>query len=123
MKKMIIFEPAMCCSTGLCGPGVDPELLRVSTVLNTLNKKGIVIQRHNLSNNPQAFVDNKLINELLNNSGVEVLPVTIVDDNVLKTKAYPTNDEFCKFLDITEDYLKTGVKFKTKDCDCKGGCC
>lgn len=36
MKKMIIFEPAMCCSTGVCGPGVDPELLRVSTVINNL---------------------------------------------------------------------------------------
>ena len=38
MKRMQIFEPAMCCSTGLCGVGVDPELLRVSAVLNTLRK-------------------------------------------------------------------------------------
>ena len=41
MKKMQIFEPAMCCSTGLCGVGVDPELLRISTILNTLNNNGV----------------------------------------------------------------------------------
>lgn len=35
MNKMIIFDPAMCCSTGVCGPSVNPELLRVATVLNT----------------------------------------------------------------------------------------
>jgi hypothetical protein len=125
MKKMIIFEPAMCCSTGVCGPGVDPELLRVSTVLNNLNRKGIVVERYNLTSNPQAFVDNKIINEILNSDGVDVLPVTIVDNIVVKTKSYSTNEEFCKFLDISEDYLKTGLKIKNKSkgCNCKGGCC
>ncbi len=39
MKKLQIFEAAMCCSTGLCGIGVDPELLRVSTVFNSLKEK------------------------------------------------------------------------------------
>lgn len=123
MKKMIIFDPAMCCSTGVCGPGVDTELLRVSTVLNNLKKKGIVIERHNLTNNPQVFVDNKVINELLNTEGVDVLPVTIVDNEVVKTKAYPTNEEFCKMLDVTEDFLKTTFKIKAKSCGCKDGCC
>jgi hypothetical protein len=125
MKKMIIFDPAMCCSTGVCGPSVDPELLRVATVLNTLNKKGVAVERYNLTNSPQAFVDNKIINEILNRDGVDTLPVTIVDDVVVKTKSYPTNEEFCKFLDIPEDYLKTGfkVRLKSKGCDCKGGCC
>ena len=43
MKKMNIYEPAMCCPTGVCGVGVDPELLRISTVLNNLKKKGVEI--------------------------------------------------------------------------------
>ncbi len=125
MKKMIIFDPAMCCPTGVCGPVVDPQLLRVSTVLNNLKKKGITVERYNLTSNPQAFVDNKVINEILNKDGVDALPVTIVDDVVVKTKSYPTNEEFCKFLEIPEDYLKTGIKIelKSKDCGCKGGCC
>jgi hypothetical protein len=39
MKKMCIYEPALCCETGLCGVNVDPELLRISTVLNTLKMR------------------------------------------------------------------------------------
>lgn len=123
MKKMIIFDPAMCCSTGVCGPSVNPELLRVSTVLNKLKNNGIVVERHNLSNNPQAFVDNEQVNQLLNGKGVEILPIIMVDDEIVKVKGYPSNEEFCKWLDIPEDYLKTTIKLKAKGCGCKGGCC
>ena len=124
MKKMIIFDPAMCCSTGVCGPSVDPQLLRVSTVLNRLKNKGIVVERYNLTNNPQAFVDNTTINQLLNSDGVDILPVTILDEKVVKTKAYPTNEEFSKLLDIPEEYLKTKIQLpKAKDCGCGDGCC
>jgi hypothetical protein len=128
MKKMIIFDPAMCCSTGVCGPSVDKELLRVSTVLNTLKNKGISVERHNLTSNPQIFVDNKIINEILNTNGVEALPVIMVDGVVVKQGSYPTNEEFCSFLDIPSDTLKLnikkpGIKKPGKDCGCKGGCC
>lgn len=124
MKKMIIFDPAMCCSTGVCGPAIDPKLLRVSTVLNNLKIKGIIVERYNLSNNPQAFVDNNTINQLLNSDGVDILPVTILDGEVVKTKEYPTNEEFCKMLEIPEDYLKATIKKpKANGCGCKSGCC
>ena len=123
MKKMIIFDPAMCCSTGVCGPSVDPQLLRVSTVLSKLKSKGIVVERYNLTNNPQAFVDNTTINQLLNSDGVDVLPITILDGKVVKTKSYPTNEEFSKMLDIPEEYLKTKIQIKAKSCGCGDGCC
>lgn len=61
MRTMKIFEPAMCCPTGLCGVGVDPELLRISTVLNTLKQNGVEVQRFNLSSAPQEFVKNKAV--------------------------------------------------------------
>jgi hypothetical protein len=122
MKKMIIFDPAMCCSTGVCGPSVDKELLRVSTVLNNLKNKDVIVDRHNLTNNPQIFVDNREVNTLLNNEGVEVLPITIVDGIVVKTKSYPTNEEFCNLLDVPSDYLRTTLKKPSHECDCKGGC-
>ena len=123
MGKMTIFEPSMCCSTGVCGPGVDPDLLRLATVLNNINKRGIVVERFNLTNNPQAFVDNSVINQLLNSDGIEILPVTILAGKVVKTKAYPTNEEFCKLLSIPEEFLKSKIQMKTKDCGCKDGCC
>ncbi|WP_416176179.1 arsenite efflux transporter metallochaperone ArsD [Clostridium sp.] len=123
MKKMIIYDPAMCCSTGVCGPSVNRELLRVSVVLNNLKKKGIIVERYNLTNNPQAFVDNKSINELLNAEGPDILPVIMVDGKVVKTKGYPTNEEFCNLLEIPESYIRAKVKLKSKDCGCEGGCC
>ncbi|AFV22441.1 Arsenical resistance operon trans-acting repressor ArsD [Methanolobus psychrophilus R15] len=115
MVKMIIFDPAMCCSTGLCGPVIDPDLLRLSTAINNLQKKGIDIKRHNLSNDPQAFVDNKIINTILDREGVDVLPVTIVDDEVVKTKKYPTNEELVSFLDLPENYLRSSGVPANKD--------
>lgn len=123
MKNMIIFDPAMCCSTGVCGPSIDPELLRVSTILNNLEKNGVKVERYNLTSNPQAFIDNRTINEILNKDGVEVLPVTIVDDQVVKTNNYPTNEELMKLLDVPESYLNWQEKPKSKGCCCEGGCC
>lgn len=123
MKKMIIFDPAMCCSTGVCGPSIDPELLRVATVINNLEKNGVKFERYNLTNNPQAFIDNRTINEILHKDGVEVLPVTIVDDQVVKTNNYLTNEELMKFLDLPESYLFGQEKPKSKGCCCEGGCC
>jgi hypothetical protein len=123
MVKIIIFEPAMCCSTGLCGPVVDLELLRISTVISNLGKNGVKVERYNLNSNPEAFVDNIVINEILNRDGVDVLPVTIVDDKVVKTKKYPTNDELLKFLDVPESYIKGKEKPATKDSSCSDGNC
>ncbi len=127
MKKMVIFDPAMCCSTGVCGPSVDKNLLRVSTVLNRLEKKGISVERHNLSSNPKIFVDNKIVNKLLVDEGVDVLPIIIVDGEVIKTKEYPTNEEFVKFLEIPEEYIMSELRVnkEKKNNSCCGGndCC
>ena len=122
MKKMIIFDPAMCCSTGVCGPSVNTELLRVSTVINKLKSEGILVERYNLTSNPQIFVDNKTINEVLMEKGVEVLPITMVDGKIVKFGSYPTNNEFCTLLEIPTETLKANTK-KVNSCGCKGGCC
>ncbi len=123
MKKIEIFDPAMCCSTGVCGPSIDPELLRVATVINTLKEKGIIIQRHGLSNEPQDFITNKVINSLLQKEGADILPVTLVDGEIAKTKEYPTNEELSKWLDM-DIGVKAKVTLKKGGCGCGSkGCC
>ncbi len=121
MKKIEIFDPAMCCSTGVCGPSIDPELLRVATVINTLKEKGIIIKRHGLSNEPQDFITNKVINNLLQKEGADILPVTLVDGEIAKTKEYPTNEELSKWLNI-EIGDKQPVKKGGCGCGSKGCC-
>lgn len=105
MKEIKIFEPAMCCETGLCGVSVDPELLRISTVLNTLKEKGIIINRFNLSNAPQEFVDNKVVNDFINQYGVDNLPVTLVDGEIKVIGHYPSNAEFTEWFELSADVL------------------
>ncbi len=100
MKKITIYEPAMCCPTGLCGVSVDPELLRISTVLNNLKKKGIEIERYNLSNSPMKFVTNKIVNKMINEKGVDELPFILVDEELVIAGRYPTNQELAEFLNI-----------------------
>ena len=105
MKKMVIYDPAMCCPTGVCGPSVDKNLLRVAILLNRLEKRGIKVERHNLSDNPQAFIDNSEVNKLLMDQGIDVLPITMVDGQIVKTGEYPTNEEFVELLEIPEEYI------------------
>ena len=118
MKKILIYDPAMCCSTGVCGPSVDKELLRVATVIESLTQKGADISRFSLSGQPKAFVENQLINDQLKQNGPEILPITLVDDQIAKTKSYPTNEEFADWtgLDINIQPKKSG------GCG-EGGCC
>lgn len=95
----------MCCPTGLCGVGVDPELLRISTAVNNLEEKDIEIKRYNLINSPMQFVTNKTVNEMINKNGVDELPFVLVDEKVVITGRYPTNEEIADYLDIPLSYL------------------
>lgn len=129
MKRMQIFEPAMCCSTGLCGVGVDPELLRISTVLNTLKKNGVEVERFNLSNSPQEFINNKSVNKFINEKGVDELPVAVLDGEIILTGRYPTNEELVKLLNVPMSFVGEQpkvVKARKKNsggCGCSGGDC
>ena len=128
MKKMQIFEPAMCCSTGLCGVGVDTELLRISTVLNSLKKNGIEVDRFNLTNSPMEFVTNKAVNDFLKTKGVEALPATLLDGEILISGRYPSNEEFVQFLNIPMSFLGEQEKTfnmlpKNSECGCSDGNC
>lgn len=105
MKTMKIFEPAMCCPTGLCGISVDPELLRISTVLNTLGQNGVEVQRFNLTSAPAEFVKNKAVTEYLQKFGPDKLPVALVEDMIVIAGRYPTNEEFTSWLELSEDML------------------
>jgi len=125
MSKLEIFDPAMCCSTGVCGPSVDPELLRVSTIVNILNKKGFNVIRYNLSQEPQAFVQNQKVSELLKSKGSEALPIMILNGKVVKSGSYPSRKEFSEWLEIDASELNPNIIKKTKKCCCgdnEGSC-
>ncbi len=98
MKHMEIFEQAMCCPTGLCGPSIDPELLRVSTVLDRLKQHDIDVGRYNLTSAPLKFVQTKAVTDFLQHHGPEDLPLILVDGTLQFAGRYPTNDEFASLI-------------------------
>ena len=121
MAKIEIFDPAMCCSTGVCGPSIDPELLRIATLVNSLKEQGIVVQRHGLASEPQDFIANEAVNSLLQKEGADILPLTILDGKVVKSKYYPTNQELAEWLGV-EVVLDSAEKSSGCCCGAKGCC-
>ena len=73
MKKdthtLQVFDPAMCCSTGVCGPGVDTKLVQFAADLDWLKTHDVIVLRHNLSQNPAAFIENEAVNTALAENG------------------------------------------------------
>lgn len=118
MKRMSIYEPAMCCDTGVCGVNVDPELVRISTVINNLKKNGVTIERYNLSSEPLAFVNNNKVKEALDKNGTDRLPLILVDDDIVIEGRYPKNAEIVELLQISQEYLES-----REDNEPDQGCC
>jgi hypothetical protein len=83
----------MCCSTGLCGPTIDPVLLDVSEMVLKLNEQGVVVQRYVLNQQPQAFLSNPEVYSLVRERQLTALPITMVNGQLIKVGAYPTLTE------------------------------
>ncbi len=98
--KVEIYDPPMCCSSGLCGPNIDPVLVKVNETILNLKKQGVEVQRFNLAQQPKAFMENPTVKSLLAKNGKKILPVTIVNGEVLKTSEYPEYQELCNALGI-----------------------
>lgn len=99
--KVEIYDPAMCCSSGLCGPAIDPMLVRVNDTVMALKRQGIEVERFNLAQQTKLFMENKAVADLLHKDGKKALPITFVNGTVFKTGVYPAYDELCTVLGIT----------------------
>lgn len=93
-----VFDPAMCCDTGVCGPTVDPSLLAAARDLRWLAARGVEVSRHNLGQEPLAFVHFAPVQQLLTERGVDALPATWVNDTLLTTGRHATRDELIAAL-------------------------
>ena len=93
MKTIHIYDPPMCCSTGICGTDVDPDLVSFAAMLAQLGQHGIHIERYNLGKQPMAFAQNPAVKALLEKEGVEGLPLIFWDGEVRLKGRYPTKVE------------------------------
>jgi hypothetical protein len=98
MKRLEIYDPAMCCSTGVCGPDVDPKLVQFAADVKWLQEQGVQVARFNLSQNPAAFVQNELVKTALTEKGEAALPLVLLDGQVLAEGRYPERDQLTDAL-------------------------
>jgi AhpD family alkylhydroperoxidase len=90
MTVVHVFDPAMCCSTGICGPAVDPQLVRFAADLDWLKSQGVAVERFNLSQEPAAFAADADVRGELETKGADALPLVKVNGKVQSVGAYPT---------------------------------
>lgn len=93
MKTLQVYDPPMCCSTGLCGTEVDPALVSFAALLSRVSQQGGKVERYNLGQQPMAFVQNATVKELLDREGMAVLPLIFVGGEVQLKGRYPTEAE------------------------------
>jgi len=96
-----VFDPAMCCSTGVCGPSVDPALSTFAADLDRLASSGVAVRRFNLGQEPVAFAQNDLVRELLTTGGEGALPIVMVEGAVQSSGRYPTLSELSAWAAVS----------------------
>ena len=123
-----VFDPAMCCSTGVCGPSLDPELARFAADVDWLQKQGVTVERFNLSQQPAAFAETPAVKEALGR-GTAVLPLVLVGDRIAVEAAYPSRETLAALAGLVVKKLDVAPVASTACCGptssakSKTGCC
>jgi len=122
-RQFVLYEPAMCCQTGVCGPSVDQQLIDVREHLRWAEGQGATVTRHNLSSDPDAFVANSKVTGLMAAFGDAALPALVVDGEIAVHGRYPSRDELAGLLD-TQVPAPLQLSVSADSCGCEpGGCC
>ena len=126
MPKIQVFDPPMCCSTGVCGPQIDPVLPRVAADFQWLASQGVAVDRFNLAQQPQEFVGNPLVKSALAQAGQACLPLILVDGVIASQGRYPEREELVRMARLGEPAQKPqGLPILATSGACKpgSGCC
>jgi hypothetical protein len=124
--KLQVYDPPMCCSTGLCGPNVKPELVNFANDLKWLEQQGVTVERFNLASMPAAFMSQDAVKNTLHDEGNNCLPLIVVNGSIVSKGAYPSRSQLMKFAGIENekgiDENANEVKTETEPA-CGPGCC
>ncbi|MFD1419293.1 arsenite efflux transporter metallochaperone ArsD [Companilactobacillus keshanensis] len=103
MKKVQVYEPALCCSTGVCGPSVDQNLITITLIYNKLkDNPDVEFERYNLKSNPRSYINNSMVLTAMHEKeDDDQLPITIVDGKIVKKGEYPTVQEFEEYTGVS----------------------
>jgi arsenite-transporting ATPase len=135
VPEIRVFEPALCCNTGVCGPDVDQALVDFTADLSHLQGLGVDVRRHNLANDPSAFAASDTVRAFLQVAGSEGLPLTLVDGLTVMTGAYPAREQLIRYAGlgagsegsegsgVPAGMADLGLTSKSDGCCGPTGCC
>lgn len=98
VKTIEIYEPSLCCSTGVCGPEPDKTLIDLQNSINLLKKAGFEVKRFAINQAPLAFTSNPVVKEFITTEGPAKLPITVFNGKIIKKGEYPSLNELQSFI-------------------------
>ncbi len=99
MTRIQVFDPAMCCSTGVCGPQVEPALVRFAADLEWARSNGVEVERFNLSQEPGAFVRNGEVAAAMR-ARDDALPLLLLDGKIVAQGSYPSREALGELIGV-----------------------
>jgi len=102
-----VFDPPLCCSTGVCGPSIDPALARFAADLDWLRQQGVSVERHNLAQEPGEFVANPMVKKALEEGGNGCLPLVLAGETIVSSGTYPDRNALARGAGIERNTQKT----------------
>ena len=123
MSTVYVYDKPMCCSTGVCGPQVDPALPRFAADLDWLQEQGHQVERFNLAQEPSQFASNSVVQQMLTDEGVDCLPLVIVDGHVVSRGEYPSRDNLALWTGTSPKKASLPMADSGGCCGGATGCC
>jgi len=123
MKSIQVYDPALCCSTGVCGVEVDQTLVDFAADVDWAKARGAEIERFNLAQQPMAFAENAAVRAYLERSGADVLPLILVDGAVAIAGRYPGRSELARWAGVSFAAAASEAVSEAASCSGESGCC
>jgi len=121
MTTVTVFDPPLCCTSGVCGPSVDPKLAQFAGDLEWLKAQGVNVQRYNLAQEPERFVANSIVKDILTRSGEDDLPVILVDEKLVSQGQFPDRHELITMAGLETDASTVDAAPSRAGCGCSSG--
>jgi arsenite methyltransferase len=99
--KLEVFDPPMCCSSGVCGPNVDKKLVQFSAALDWLRSQGVQVERYNPTHQYDAFASNATVVRAINDEGLNCLPIILLSGEIVSHSSYPSRDELAAIVGLS----------------------
>lgn len=122
MSHVRVFDPPMCCSSGVCGTDPDVTLARFSADLHWLQTQGVVVERFTLSQQPEKFTAEPLVMRSINDGGTDALPVVMIGTEVVAERRYPSREQLAALLGLVSP-VAPAVSKSGEGCCTPGTCC